>query len=291
MKAIKSVYIFLFPVILLSLFSCSNEGEYELQDPPPLDFKVYIDGMSISFVNDVPAATNVSWDFGDGSTIASGDSVVHEYSSIGNYLITMLAAVDGVSYEYHRVLRVDKASLIQLDDDSFEDWESVTYSDFIVAGKDDVLGAIVDYDANNVYIYVEFNAVEGAGLDSHIFGIYMDTDNSLASGFSLKGIGVDYGLEGNLHNGDIWPSMVDLVNGDSGWPFVGYEPSNPVIVGTIMEEDGVVKMEFGLPRESYAITGDSFQFFMSIMNSDWSDIGSLVNEDYGDNIVVKMDKQ
>ena len=291
MKTIKSLFIFCFSLVLLSLYSCSKEGEYALQDPPPLDFKVYFNGLDVSFVNNAPSATDVSWDFGDSSSSLTGDSVVHQYSTIGNYLITMSATVDGQSYDYHKVLRVDKASSIKLDDNSFDDWNSVTYPDFQLYGKDNVLGGKVDYDANNVYIYVEFNAVDGAGLDSHIFGIYMDTDNSIATGFTMKGMGVDYAIEGNLYTGDIWPSKVDFVNGDSGWPFVEYDPANPIIPGTIMEENGVIKMEFGIPRESYNINSDAFQFYMSIMDSDWSDIGNLVTADHDDKIVVKMDKQ
>lgn len=291
MKIIKLFPVCFIPTLLLMIYSCSKEGDYLLQDPPPLDFKVYVDGFDISFVNETDEATEVSWDFGDDSETLSGDSVVHHYESIGNYLISMNGTVNGQEYTYHKVLRVDKPSFIKLDDESFDDWNEVNYSDFQLNGSGDVLGGKVDYDANNVYIFVEFNAVEGADLDSHIFGIYMDTDNSISSGFSMKEMGVDYALEGNLIVGDIWPSMVDLVNGSSGWPFVGYDPESPVLTGTIEKVDGVIKMEFGIPRETYEIGSDAFQFYMSIMNSDWSDIGTLKSPDNEDNILVKMDKE
>ena len=291
MKALKSITVGLLALIFLALYSCSKEGEYALQDPPPLDFKVYVDGFDISFVNNAEGATAVSWDFGDDTEAQSGDSVVHRYSAIGNYLISMTGTVEGQGYTYHKVLRVDKPSVIKLDDHSFNDWNEVTYPDFQLSGSGDVLGGKVDYDANNVYIFVEFNAVEGADLDSHIFGIYMDTDNSVSTGFSMKEMGVDYGLEGNLAAGNIWPSMVDLVNGDSGWPFVEYDPENPVVTGTIEKAAGVIKMEFAIPRETYEINSDAFQFSMSIMNSDWSDIGALKSPDSEDHILVEMDKE
>ena len=291
MKTLKLITISLLSLLLMVMYSCSKEGEYALQDPPPLDFHVSVNGFDISFINDASGASDVSWDFGDSSSSQTGDSVVHQYSSIGNYLITMSAMVDGKSFDYHKVLRVDKPSNINLQDDSFDDWNSVTYPDFQMYGKADVIGGKVDYDANNVYVYVEFNAVEAAGLSDHIFGIYMDTDNSPTTGFSMKGMGVDYGIEGNIYTGDIWPSKVDLVNGDPGWPFLEYDPATPILPGTIKETDGVIQMEFGIPREPYGINNDAFQFYFAVMNSDWSDIGTFVTADYNDVIVVKMNKQ
>lgn len=291
MKTKKIISIGLVSMLLLAILSCSKEGNYALQDPPPLDFHVRVNGLSISFVNDANEASDVSWDFGDNNGTLTGDSVVHDFTKIGNYLISMTANVGGQAFTYHKVLRVDKPSFINLQDDSFDDWDKVTYQDFQIGGTADVLGAKVDYDANNVYLYIEFNAIEGADLESHIFGIYMDTDNSPTTGFSMKGMGVDYAIEGNFYTGDINPSKIDLVNGDPGWPFVGYNPTNPILPGTIKEADGIIQMEFGIPRQSYQIKNDAFQFYCSIMNSDWSDIGNLVTADLSDVIVIKMDKQ
>jgi len=291
MKTIKLISIGLLSMLFLTIYSCSKEGKYALQDPPPLDFHVNVDGLAISFINNAKGATDVSWDFGDKKGPMSGDSVVHQYTSIGNYLISMSATVNGQQFTYHKVLRVDKPSSINLQDDSFDDWNSVTYPDFELYGKADVLGGKVDYDANNVYFYVEFNAVTGADIDNHIFGIYMDTDNSPTTGFSMKGMGVDYAIEGNMKAGNIWPSKVDLINGSSGWPFVEYNPKIPILPGTIKEVNGVVKMEFGISRQTYKIENDAFQFYFAIMNSDWSDIGTLVTVDHSDVIVIKMNKQ
>jgi len=98
-------------------------------------------------------------------------------------------------------------------------------------------------------------------------------------------------IEGNIYANTIWPSKVDLVKGDPGWPFVSYNPEIPILPGTIKEANGVIKMEFGIPRQIYHINNDTFQFYCSVMNSDWSDIGNLVTADHSDVIVVKMNKQ
>jgi len=294
MKYFKIKQVFFTAAILLFILSCSKEGEYTLTETPPLDFRTYYDGLTVTYANATQGATNISWDFGDGSAVVSGDSVEYTYATIGNYVITMNGTVDGKSYSMHTVLRVDKASVVNLDDGSFSDWNGVTYPDFLLSGKGAIDTAKVDYDANYVYIYVEFDSIaENAGLADHIFGVYMDVDNSVATGFSMKEMGVDYGCEGSIYGGWFAPSIVDLVAGDPGWPFVGFENENAVKPGYINKEGNTIKMEFGISREVFKINSDAMSFSMSIMNSDWSDVGNLVTPlpEYSEKIPVMMNKQ
>ncbi len=177
---------------------------------------------------------------------------------------------------------------------TFDDWNGVTYPDFMLSGKGAVDTAKVDYDANYIYVYVEFDSIaENAGIVDHIFGVYMDVDNSVSTGFSMKEMGVDYGCEGNLY-GEGWfaPSIVDLANGDPGWPFVGFDNENAIKPGYIIKEGNTIKMEFGISREVFKISSDAFSFSMSIMNSDWSDVGNLVTPlpDFSERIQVTMNK-
>jgi hypothetical protein len=203
--------------------------------------------------------------------------------------------VESKPYTFHTVLRVDKASAIDLEDGTFDDWGSVSYPDFHLSGKGAVDTAIVDYDANYIYVYVEFDSVaENAGLADHIYGVYMDADNTVSTGFSMKDMGVDYGVEGNLYDGGWFgPSMVDLVNGDPGWPFVSFDNENAVKPGTMTKEGNTIKMEFGISREIFKINSDAVSFSMSIMDADWSDVGNLVTPmpEFSERILVKMDKQ
>ena len=274
--------------------SCSKEGKYSLENTPPLDFRSYYDGLTVTFANATEGATGISWDFGDGSSVVSGDSVKHTYASIGNYVITMTGTFNGKSYIFHTVLKVDKASVINLEDGTFDDWTGVTYPDFLLSGKGAVDTAKIDYDANFIYVYVEFDSIaENAGLIDHIFGVYMDVDNTVSTGFSMKEMGVDYGCEGNLYNGGWFaPSKVDLANGDPGWPFMGFENEKAVKPGYITKEGNTIKMEFGISREVFKINSDAMSFSMSIMNSDWSDVGNLVTPlpDFSEKIPVMMNK-
>ena len=293
MKRYRNNLLYLTAAMILIAISCSKEGEYTLTETAPLDFKTYYNGLVVTFVNKSSDATDISWDFGDDSPEISGDSVIHAYAAIGNYIISMNGTVGGRPYVFHTVLKVDKASVVSLTDNSFDDWNGVTYPDFLLSGKGAIDTAKVDYDANYVYVYVEFDSIaENAGLMDHIFGVYMDVDNVVTTGFSMKEMGVDYGCEGNLYGEWFAPSKVDLINGDPGWPYMGFENENAIKPGYITKAGNTIKMEFGISREVFAINFYAMSFSMSIMNSDWSDIGNLVTPlpDFSEKIVVMMNK-
>lgn len=293
MKKFKKTQLYLAAFLMIFVISCSKQGDYNLEEAPPLDFKSYFDGLTVTFVNATEGATNISWDFGDESASSTGDSVSHQYTAIGNYVITMTGSLDGKQYVFHTVLKVDKPSVVKLDDGTFDDWNGVTYPDFQLSGKGSIDTAKVDYDANYLYIYVEFDSIaEDAGIVDHIFGVYMDSDNSVATGFSMKEMGVDYGVEGNLYGGWWDPSYTNMVSGDPGWPFEGFDGEGSIVPGFITKEGNTIKMEFGVSREVFKMNAESVAFSMSIMNSDWSDVGNLVTPlpDYNEKIVVMMNK-
>jgi hypothetical protein len=294
MKYLKNILLLCAALLILLLTFCSKEGQYNLEDTPPLDFRSYYNGLNVTFANATEGASDISWNFGDDSPAMAGDSVEHTYALIGNYVITMNGSVDGKAYIFHTVVRVDKPSVINLEDGTFDDWKELTYPDFLLSGKGAVDTAKVDYDANYIYVYVEFDSIgENAGLTNHIFGVYMDVDNSVSTGFSLKEMGVDYGCEGNLYDGGSFaPSIVDLINGDSGWPFVGFENEIAIKPGYITKEGNTIKMEFGISREIFKINSDIFSFSMSIMDSEWSDVGNLVTPmpDFSEKITIAMNK-
>jgi hypothetical protein len=294
MKGKKYIQLFLAALLALIWSSCKKEGHYNLEQTPPLDFRSYYDGLTVTFANAAKSATGISWDFGDSSPVIEGDSVIHTYDQIGNYLITMNGSYEGKNWVFHTMVRVDKASFINLGDGSFDDWNNVTYPDFMLSGKGAVDTAKVDYDANYIYVYVEFDSLAAnAGIVDHIFGVYMDVDNSVSTGFSMKEMGVDYGCEGNIWNGGWFaPSVVDLANGDPSWPFVGFDNPDAIKPGYITKEGNTIRMEFGISREVFKINSDAMAFSMSIMNADWSDVGNLVTPlpEFSERIEVKMDK-
>lgn len=279
-------------LIMFAIISCSKEGEYNLSETAPLDFKTYYNGLTVTFVSMAEDASNISWDFGDETQETSGDSVVHTYAVIGNYVITMNGTVGGQPYTFHTVLRVDKASVVNLTDDSFDDWDGVTYPDFQLEGKDHVIGGKVDYDANNIYIYLEYDTAGTNGLaalNDCIMDLYMDVDNAASTGFSSS-VGAEVLFEGNAPTG--WFDYYNFTGASqSDWSWEYYTLDNAIVMGHSEESTNLVRMEFALSREAFGINSDGFAFQLVLNYSDWSGEAGSLAKDNETRIVMHMDKQ
>lgn len=293
MKKIFNISACTLTVLVFILISCKKEGSYTLTTTPPLDFKSYYNGLTVTFANHTKNATGITWNFGDNTSEATGDSVVHQYSATGNYLISMAGTVDGESYVMHTVLRVDKPSVVKLDDNSFSDWAGVTYPDFQLDGTDHVIKGKVDYDANYVYIFIEYGTAGTNGLatlEGAITDLYMDVDNSLSTGFS-SALGADILFEGNIPTE--WFDFYTFSGTDqSQWAWNGPETiPNAIVMGYSEEVTDTVRMEFGLSRDALKISKDVFDFQLVLNYSDWSgEIGSL-SKNNDTRIEMQMDKQ
>jgi len=292
MKYFKRIQQYIAAFLLFLLMSCSKEGNYNLEDTPPLDFRSYYDGLTVTFANATEGATGISWDFGDNSPVVSGDSVKHTYISIGNYVITMNGSLDGKSYIFHTVLRVDKPSVVSLTDNSFADWDNVTYPDFQLAGQDHMIGGKVDYDANYVYYLIEYETIGTGGLatlDGAIMDLFMDVDNSLTTGFSSS-IGAELLYEGNIPSGWFdYYRFTGAAQGDWSWDY--FSMDNAISLGFSETVSDTVRMEFGISREAFKIVKDAFGFRLELYYSDWSALAGSLAKDNETRIVMLMNKQ
>jgi hypothetical protein len=292
MKYFNKIKISVAVMAFSAFLSCSKEGEYTLENTPPLDFRSYYNGLTVTFVNATEGATDISWNFGDSPADVSGDSVVHVYDSTGNYVITMYGTYESTNYTFHTILRVDKPSVVDLADDSFDDWNNVNYPDFQLEGQDNVLGGKVDYDANSIYFFVEYlmgGAEDLAGLEAAVIDLYIDNDNSLTTGFSAS-IGADLLFEGNIPSE--WLDYYKFTGPDqsdwNGWAY--FTMDNAIQLGYTETDGDIVRMEFAISREAFKIDKDACAFRMDIVDSDWSSIGSLA-KDNDTRIVILMNKQ
>jgi hypothetical protein len=292
MKYIIILQLSLAALLTILFNSCSKEGEYTLESTPPLDFRSYYNGLIVTFANATEGATNISWNFGDNTPDMSGDSVIHTFAATGNYVITMNGTLAGKSYTFHTVLRVDKPSVISLTDESFSDWDNVTYPDFQLGGQEHVIGGKVDYDANYIFCFVEYEITGGEGLDdieSAVMDFYMDVDNSLSTGFSSS-IGAELLFEGNIPTG--WFDYYKFSGAEqSDWSWEYFTMDNAIILGHYETDGDIVRQEFGISREAFGINKDAFGFRMDLYYSDWSvSIGSLAidNETH---IIMMMNKE
>jgi len=291
----KKIRIFTYTAILAVFISvsCKKEGSYSLTETPPLDFRSYYNGLSVTFANHTKDATGIIWNFGDNTAASSGDSVIHQFASTGNYLISMTGSINGESWTMHTVLRVDKPSVIKLDDNSLSDWAGVTYPDFQLQGTDHMISGKVDYDANYVYIFIEYGTAETDGLatlDGAIMDLYMDIDNSLSTGFS-SALGADLLYEGNIPTG--WFDFYSFLGTDqSQWSW--NDPvsiDNAIVMGHAEEVTDTVRMEFGLSRDALKINKDVFGFKLVLNYSDWSAEAGSLSKDNDTRIVMQMNKQ
>ena len=291
----KKIRILIFAAIVMVLVSssCKKEGSYTLTETPPLNFKSYYNGLSVTFANHTKNATGITWNFGDKTAAAVGDSVVHQFASTGNYLISMTGSINGESWTMHTVLKVDKPSVVKLDDNSFADWEGVTYPDFQLQGTDHMIRGKVDYDANYVYIFIEYGTAGTNGLatlDGAIMDLYMDVDNSLSTGFS-SALGADILYEGNIPTG--WFDFYTFLGTDqSQWSWNGPGTiNNAIVMGYGEEVTDTVRMEFGLSRDALKISKDVFGFKLVLNYSDWSAEAGSLSKDNDTRIVMLMNKQ
>lgn len=288
---IKLQFYFAAFLVILSL-SCSEEGDYTLEDTPPLDFRSYYNGLEVTFANATEGAADITWSFGDETSDVSGDSVEHVFAAPGNYVITMNGTVEGKPYTFHTVLRVDKPSVVSLTDDSFADWDNVDYTDFQLDGQDNVLRGVVDYDANYVYFFVEYSSADAGGqadLETAVMDLYMDVDNSVATGFSSS-IGAELLFEGNIPTEWFdYYQFTGAAQGDWSWDYITRD--NGIKLGHTEVIGDIVQMEFGVSREAFGISKDAFGFRMDIYYGDWSAAVGSLEKDNETRIVMMMNKE
>ena len=187
----------------LLLTSC-NKGDDTTEITGEALFTYVADGMVVTFTNEstVSGTVTYAWDFGDEETSTEKDPV-HTYAVKGEYTVTLTVTDEnGGTHLISTKVRVDKATRIALDDGSFDDWNAVTEPEFIASTGGDLAGIVtsskVDYDAENVYMYIEF---EGTIEYGYFFDFFFDNDNDTLTGnrgWIWPNMGADYLIEGQI---------------------------------------------------------------------------------------------
>ena len=141
----KKCFIFSFLALALSLVfaSCAHKGDLNIEPVPQIDFSLdKVEGYTYTLSSLTKDATNVKWAIlsfngGQKSTVVegSGDSFTFTFPAIGTYWIQMSATREGREETIYTSKLIDKASAIKLDDDSFDDWDSITREDFQLRGR------------------------------------------------------------------------------------------------------------------------------------------------------------
>ncbi len=268
MKAIKYIPYAMIPFgFLLLLQSCKKDTV----DPgPDVFFSTSIDAYTVKFSNKTNGATSYKWDFGDG-TSSTDVSPVHTYPGKGKYVSTLYATSgNGKTNEGSTVIRLAKSSSVKLNDNSFSDWDTVTHNVRVSGAGGGVFRKLkMDYDAENVYFYIEMASAKANG---DIFDFYLDTDNSPATGlitWVAKGAGIDVLLEGAVLNN--WFDMFYHTGAQNSFSFDPQSITDYYQIGTVQEGGGILKFEGKLIRSKVkGLTGKGLKLGITATKSDWS---------------------
>jgi len=243
-------------------------------------------GMVVTFTNESTISGEVTylWAFGDDET-STEINPVHTYAVKGEYTVTL--TVTDANNETHPVItkvKVDKETRISLTDDSFADWDAVTESKFIMSTGGDLAGIVksakVDYDANYVYMYVEFVGTVDYG---YWFDVYFDNDNDTLTGsrgWIWPTMGGDYLVEGQFSiptSTDFTSFYFDPTAAQDAWAWLDDQPfpAGYATQGHIANNGANGAIEIGFKRDKIpGLSNDMIEIAVFLSDPDsWADVG------------------
>ena len=263
------------------LSSCIREGDLDLDPVPDIAFDYTCDGLNLTFKSVTENTTDVKWEIiktKDGSaetlTTGEGDTYSYTFPKPGLHWIKMSGKYKGQEQVVAGKILVAKASPIKLDDDSFDDWDAIQYEDFKFVGDDRKSYGKFDYNADYVFFYVAMSTTnENTPADGAIMNLRLDTDDLTGTGYSTKGLGCDWFLEGNFWKPEEpWADWYDCVTGETV-----YAEGKNIKMGTYRDEGDMIYMEFALSRKEYGINGSSMGIFFKFYQTDWADDSFYMN--------------
>jgi PKD repeat protein len=202
-------------LLTVSIFTSCKKDEAVVITGEAL-FSFVADGMVVTFTNesDVSGVVTYAWSFGDDGT-STDASPVHTYLVKGEYTVTLTVTDSkGGTHPITTKVKVDKKTRISLTDGSFADWNAVTEPQYVFSAGGDLAGIVkagkVDYDAKNIYVYLEF---EGTLEYGYFFDFYLDTDNDTLTGsrgWIWPTMGANYLIEGQFTVPEALPGVVSF---------------------------------------------------------------------------------
>lgn len=268
MKILRyAVFAGLIAVLLLAVSSCKKQS---VEPGPDTFFNISVDGLIVAFENKTTGAATYKWDFGDGTT-STEESPTHTYPVKGKYVPTLYAtASSGKTTEASTVIRISKGSSVKLDDNTLNDWDTIT-TNMVVSGPAGGIfrKAKFDYDGNYIYFYFEMASSKANG---DIFDFYIDADNNEGTGLItglFKNSGNDVLLEGAVLNN--WFDMFYHTGAQDAFSFDYQSTTDFYQIGTIVESGGILKFEGRLVRAKIkGLTGKGMKIGVTATKNDWS---------------------
>lgn len=293
--------IYMAVALIFAVTSCVRLGDLGLEPVPDIAFVYECNGgLDYTFTSTVEGTTDISWNILDVTT-GAGESFSCTFPSPGTYWIQMTGTYDGRVQTVSTKILVAKAAKITFGDDSLDDWADVTYPDFTFTGgsyeemdKPILLESKFDYDANNLYFYVQFDASARPDIDAdrHRLDLFMDIDGNAATGVADfdDRLGIEYILQMHIYNEESDCYGIDVMDGNWEGVSNGDELTSSLVVGHREQDGTTVRMEFSIPRSTWGVTGTTFGMALKIENSDWTDFDALQDSDGNQGIILDLNK-
>lgn len=287
--------------LVFALTSCVRLGDLGLEPVPDIAFVYECNGgLDYTFTSTVEGTTDISWNILDVTT-GTGESFSCTFPSPGTYWIQMTGTYNGRVQTVSTKILVAKAAKITFGDSSLDDWDNVTYPDFVFTGgsyeemdRPILLESKFDYDANNLYFYVQFDASARPDIDAdrHRLDLFMDIDGNAATGVADfdDRLGIEYILQMHIFNEESDCYGIDVMDGNWEGVSNGDELTSSLVVGHREQDGTTVRMEFSIPRSTWGVTGTSFGMALKIENSDWTDFDALQDSEGNQGILLDLNK-
>ena len=279
-------------VAFIALTSCVHKGDLEIEPVPDIAFDYTSEGLTLTFTSQVEGTSNISWNIiGQDGATGTGETFTYTFPQPGNYWVQMTGTYGGREQVFSGKILVAKPSVVKLDDESFEDWDNVNYSDFMLVataaeGGANVGSGKIYYDSNYFYFYVDVEtSLPSANAEQMILTMSIDADNNAATGLANGSMGVEWLLEGNFWAGG-WASWYDSSSGEN---VEDATKADSYILGTYLAENDRMQLEFAMSRKDFEMTGSSITMSMKFYNEDWNN-AILITCDGKDAFPVAMDK-
>jgi hypothetical protein len=258
MKTIRQFNLLMAGLAAVSAFVLGSCGDDE-PAKPTASFTYEADGRDVAFTSTSKNAKTFAWDFGDGQT-STEENPSHTYAVYGDYTVKLSVTGDGgEATSLPDALTLSKKSDVKIDG-NFSEWANIAE-----VTAPEITGTIskvkVDYDALNIYFYVEGNANLSGFMD-----LYLDTDNNpetgYFSGWYPEGFGADYLMEGDLsvvNDADIFKDNDGETN-VWGWTVTSPVGSNSVKSSAIAAVGSGKGIEFSVSRAAFTNLASVFSF-------------------------------
>jgi len=278
----------------LLLLSCSSDDGISKSD---LNFDTLFsyetDGLEVAFKNESAIEGTYNWDFGD-NLLSTDENPVHTYARKGSYYVTLsVTDASGKETDVFTKLKVDKNSKIDLDDDSFDDWDNINEAFAPIKKTAGVVKSLkYDYDSNFIYFYIKTDTE--ATTDYQILNMMIDVDPGNDTGFTYDVWPLFEGAEVLLENsfsGDrvdnddyYWLDFANFdpegTDWDTMWIYDGGETEDAQIDGTYHANGSIIEIEFAISRTKIKFLNgvDLIKIAGWTSDEDWNENGWFPNK-------------